>query len=162
ASNLLPCMCWADDVGGDFFVLDSAGILRRIALDGLTEQRRWDVSNQFNNRCSWLSRSSAGLVLTLPSRQEVWVVQPDNLTLRHLHRIFVPSVERAVSAPTLDIAFAPDQLGNLYVLDLERGTALVKYTSFNVPGAPAGRAAGFGAPVVTPDGKYLFATGAGA
>src|SRR5262249_31097270 len=89
AGQIAPCLCWAAD-GRSFYVLESSPLavpsttLRRISFPDLTEQRRWTV----NYRISWLARSAAGLLLTVPTLEEVWVVDPEALAL--LQRINVP------------------------------------------------------------------------
>jgi hypothetical protein len=152
ADGLLPCLCWSHD-GGSFFYLDGPrGVLGQVALDGLVEVRRLEIGG----RCSWLSSSAEGLLVTVAQQNQVWVVDPQGLRVKG--RLDVPGVERAVSAPGLTVAFARGTpLGfpggaHLYCLDLKaRSVGRADTAGLPEKFLPAWKGAR-----VTADGKYLF------
>jgi hypothetical protein len=149
AADLLPCLCWSGD-GRAFFTLDAkTGTVRRFLLDGLVEQRRLPT----HRRASWLSRSAAGLLLTVPELEEVWLLDPDSLQVQG--RISVPEVSRVVSAPPLWLGIAAGARETLYLLDLKKHQSLKEYSPRSFPGVFAS----FAAPALTPDGRYLFTQG---
>jgi predicted Zn finger-like uncharacterized protein len=151
-SSLLPCMCWAQD-GRSFFCLDETGWITEMAADGSKKLNRADLGE----KCSWLSPSGAGLLVTLPDKQEIALVDPK--TLKFTKRMPVASAFRGVSASGLSYAFAvgkPNPAGDsLYVVDLKTGEMAREYTNRDFPG----KFVGFARPAVTPDGKHLFAMG---
>ena len=148
----VACLGWADD-GAAFDVLQRSGTLRRVGLDGFGERMRWDTGG----RCTWLSRSAEGLLLTAAEFQEVWVLDP--ATFRIKSRIALPSVGRVVSSPELSVAFAPaarDPFSRvLTVVDLKAGEVVREYGRADFPE----RHVEFDTPSVTPDGKFLFIKG---
>jgi hypothetical protein len=146
ATNVLGCLCWLDDAKA-FCCVEGTGVVHRIRLDQFKEEQRVDVGH----KCSWLDVSAEGLVLTLPDRKEVWVL--DATTLRVKSKIPAPGVIRAVSAPPLAVAFATNRLG-VAILDLKAGKPVKQYGAQDL----VKRAVSSGLPVVTPDGKYLLTT----
>src|SRR5262249_10237360 len=117
--GVLPCLCWSADARA-FFCLEENGTVRRVALDGFREEKRLDLAQH----CSWLAPSAEGLLATLDVLGEVWVIDPDQLTVKR--RVAVPQAESAVSSPGSSFAFAPrrKQPGEprvVTVLDLAKG-----------------------------------------
>jgi WD40 repeat protein/S1-C subfamily serine protease len=155
--DILPCMTWSPD-GRAFFAMDSNGILHRIATESFREELRLKLER----RCSWLSMSAEGLLVTLPDMQEVWVI--DSATLKIKARVAIPSVTRAVSAPTLTVGIATNGGGrgsspsgdSLFIFDLKHAAPLREYKArdFN-------RLGGFDSLEVSPDGKWAFTEGSG-
>jgi hypothetical protein len=150
--GVLPCLCWSAD-GQSFFYLDGPhGVLGQVALDRLEEVRRLEVGG----RCSWLSTSAEGLLVTVPERSQVWVVDPNGLRVKS--RLAVPAVERAVSAPGLAAGFArglPAAFpggAHLYALDLKTGGV----TRAVIDGLADKFLPAWEGIRLTPDGKYLF------
>jgi hypothetical protein len=151
SSAIIGCLRWAKD-GTSFYCLESNGLLRRIALDGFKELKQLDLQR----KAGWLDVSAEGLVVTLPDQQEVWVIDADQLRVKA--RIALPSLTRAVAAPESSMAVAAGGArnfgGSLYVLDLKGGQVVRQYDlQQDFPRA------GHQAPVLTPDGKYLFTVG---
>src|SRR5262245_40913422 len=144
-ANLLGCMCWADDKGTAFWALDPVGTIQRISFPDLKVTHTIELGK----KCSWLSPSAEGLVVSVAEAKEVWVLDPTKFTLKQ--KIAVPSLQRAASALSLSTAFAPDGK-DLYEVDLKKGTA-AKYSGEEP------KLAGYKDPVVSPDGKYLFIAG---
>ncbi len=104
-ANVLGCMCWADAKGTAFWTLDPAGIIRRIAFPDL------EVTHviELDKKCSWLSPSAEGVVVTVAESKEVWVLDPTKFTTRR--KIAVPFLQRAASALNLSTAFAVGDKG---------------------------------------------------
>jgi hypothetical protein len=138
AAKLPRCLFWSAD-GRVFYALETDGVLRRVALDGFVEEKRLDL----RQRCSWLSPSAEGLLVTLPDLQEVWLVDPERFVVKR--RVPVPAVTRAISAPVLSVAFAGGNGGGVSVLDLKKGEVVRQY-------APMG----FEHAALTADGRQLF------
>jgi hypothetical protein len=149
--RVLPCLCWAAD-GRSFFAVSADGALVRAAPDTFQELRRADLKQ----KASWLAVSAEGLLLTLPDRQEVWVVDADSFEVKT--RVPAPTPSRAVSAPGLSVAFVASGSGSfadrLTVLDLKKGEVVRQYKPQDVGGH-----VDFEKLTMTPDGKYLFTQG---
>jgi hypothetical protein len=144
-----PCICWAPD-GKSVFVLESdKGLLRRIALSPLGEERRLELGGG----CNWISPSARGLLVTSPKLGELWLVDPAALKVTDTFK--APGVLQALSSPALSVALAVDATqGRLTTFDLTRGGVGQTYAVRDFKGL-----FGFGLMAVTPDGKYLFAAG---
>lgn len=144
ADKLRPTMIWADKKGTALFVLEKTGMLRRINVPDFTVATELDVER----KCSSLAMSAEGLLLAVADAQEVWVLDPEKLTVKR--KIESPSVDYVASAPNLSFAFASAGKEGLTILDLKKGKA--------TPFKPAGNV-GSENPVATPDGAYLFTRG---
>jgi S1-C subfamily serine protease len=140
------CLCWSAD-GKAFFHLHADGVLTRVSLADMSEQKRLDVGRG----CGWLSLSAEGLVLTVLDLQEAWVIDPDTFKVKS--KIATPSPKRIVSAPALTTAYSVTGDG-IQVLDLKAGKVVKEYAPMDLDGHAAGSLAS-----VTPDGKYLFLVG---
>jgi hypothetical protein len=93
-------VCWSAD-GKAFFVLAGTGTLLRVALDGFVEQRRLDLGKAADR----MAMSGQGLVVTLPSLGEAWLINPETLEVRKRYGVLSWSAPMAVtSAPGLDRA----------------------------------------------------------
>jgi hypothetical protein len=147
AAKIARCLCWAAD-GKSFYHLGGGGLLRRVNLATFQEEARL----QTDARCTWLSPSREGLVLTVASAHEIWLLDPG--TLQPRKQIPFSCDGLTVSAPPLSFAFATGPEGNnLYVLDLKTGETTQRYPgTFRQQGISKSLA-------VTSDGKYLFAVG---
>jgi hypothetical protein len=143
--NLLGCTFWEDPKGTTFLTLDPTGMVRRLTFPDLEEIQQVKIGK----KCSWLSPSAEGPLLSVIELEEVWVLDPQRFEVKQ--RIALPGLKRAVSAPTLAAGFATNGR-ELYELDLRKGTA----RPFSGPGPKFG---GWNDPVPTPDGKYLFTRG---
>src|SRR5262249_50647635 len=69
------CLCWSADGKAFFHLEPEKGLVRRISFPGLSEERLLEVGR----RCSWLSVSGRGLLVTVAEGEEVWVVEPATL-----------------------------------------------------------------------------------
>lgn len=144
-ANTLGCMFWADVKGTAFYALDPVGTIRKISFPDLQVTQKIEL----DKKCSWLSPSAEGLVVSVAELQEVWLLDPVKGTLKK--KTAVPSLKRAASALNLSTAFASNGK-DLYEIDLKNGTA-AKYTA----GGP--KFGGYDNPIVSPNGKYLFTSG---
>jgi hypothetical protein len=144
-ANVLGCMFWADKDGTAFWALDPAGNLFHVTVSDLQIDRKIEIGK----KCSWLAPSVEGLVVSVPETQEVWLLEPKKFAVKH--KIKVPSLERAVCAANLSTAFASNGK-DLIELDLKKGKAATHK-------GEGPKVRGFANPVVSPDGKYLFAAG---
>jgi uncharacterized protein (TIGR03066 family) len=144
-ADTLGCMFWADAKGTAFFTLEPTGTIRRISFPDLKEVEKVE----FQKKCSWLSPSAEGLLLSLPELQEVWLLDAVNYDLKR--KFALPSLTRAVSSWPLSAAFAANG-SELYELDLRTGAS----GKFDGEGP---QHPGFSDPVMTLDGKYLFTRG---
>jgi hypothetical protein len=142
---LLGCMFCEDARGTAFLTLDPGGTVRRLTFPDFVEVQQVKTGK----KCSWLSPSAEGPLLSVTELQEVWVLDPQRLEVKQ--RIPLPGLKRAVSAPGLAAGFASTG-SELYELDLRKATA----RKFSGPGPKTG---GWDEPVPTPDGKYLFTRG---
>jgi DNA-binding beta-propeller fold protein YncE/DNA-directed RNA polymerase subunit RPC12/RpoP len=131
-------MLWTAE-GHGFFSLTSDGVLKRVALHGLIEEKKIELARG----CTFLAMSAEGLLVTTAEPQvEVWVIDPVSLAIKK--KIPAAGTQRAVSAPNLKVAFAANK-DAVVVLDLVKGQAVKQWpvaTQFAR---------------VTPDGKFYFA-----
>ena len=144
----LPCLCWSGDAR-HFFALDGNGVVRRYAWEGLREERQ----GKLPGKCTWLSVSAEGLLATAPEAQEVWLVGADDLKVKR--RIALASPTRAASAPGLSYGYIATAGGPLVVTDLKTGSV----TPLRPADPSDTKPTGGSNPVLTPDGRYLFAVG---
>jgi hypothetical protein len=86
----------------------------------------------------------------------MWLL--DEARLQVLKKLPIASAGRVVSAPALSFAYAVEKQfgpGTLIVIDLKSGMRVQQYSTNDF----GGKLIGFDFPVVTPDGRYLFAVG---
>jgi hypothetical protein len=153
SDDVLPCAVWSADGQSFFLVSRNEGLLRRVATDGLIETARLEIDRP----CTWLSLSSAGLLVSVSNPQEAWLVKPDSLAV--IGKIDTPGATRVVSSVGSILAFATPQrprggdCGQIEILDLVEGRSLgvVKSTEF--------KNVGFGFTSLSPDGKFLYTAG---
>jgi hypothetical protein len=144
-ANVAGCMFWENNRGKACWMLDPAGTARRVSFPDFKETHVIELGR----KCSWLSPSAEGLVVSVAELQEVWLLDPKRFTVKR--RIAVPGLQRAVSARSLSTAFASNGR-ELFEIDLKKGKA-ARYSG-EKPQLP-----GYADPVVSPDGKYLFTSG---
>jgi DNA-binding beta-propeller fold protein YncE len=147
AKELVPALTWGDAKGTVLFALEAKGVVHRIAVPELKETHKLDAEH----KCSSLAVCAEGLLLTVSDAQEVWVLDPDKLTVKR--KIDVPGASRTASAPGLAVAFTSGK-NELYVLDVKAGKA-----ALYKPKEKVSQFLGYNNPVATPDGNYLFTTG---
>jgi hypothetical protein len=161
-------LCWSAD-GKAFFALYENGNLRRMARNGdsFVEQRRLNLGRKGGA----MALAGQGLVVTLPSSQEVWLIDPDTLQVKQRFPAFMPSnasASRVAAAPLSRFAIvastgqrpagakAPPGGGmgrqpNTY--PPERGVVVLDLMGqqparfYDLPNASL---------AMSPDGKYLF------
>ena len=70
AKSLLPCLFWDGDRGDSFIATDANGVVRRISFPDFKVLKEKDLKR----KAGWLCLSAEGLVMTVPDKQEVWVL----------------------------------------------------------------------------------------
>jgi hypothetical protein len=167
-------VCWSAD-GTAFFALDAQGTLRRIAWPGNVEERRLAT----NLPAASLALSKAGLLVSFPSAEEVWVVDPATLEVKT--RMSAPGVQRVSATPAADVAFAavtlkrapqppqpprapqpPKNMIDPQPVDAGKAAPTEGIMVLNAATAKAVRVYDQYSPkhlTVTPDGNYLFIEG---
>ena len=147
AKDVLPCMLWAAD-GKSFYTVEMSGVVRRIGGTDLVEQQKAELGAV----CSWMTMSAEGLVVAVAGAQEIAILDPD--TLQTKKKIGVPSVDRITSSPKLSVAFAVSKGNDALVsaVDLKAGRIAKQFDNNEL-----GRVGALRFPIVSPDGKYLFA-----
>jgi hypothetical protein len=148
-AKVVRYLSWSRD-GKAFFVLESSGVLRRVALDGFVEQARLDIGRV----CGALTDSAEGLLVAVTDLQEAWIIDP--VRLRVTGRVPAPSVQWLASSPALSVAFTVGGSGfqnQVSALDLKRRQVVP------LPRGDFRGLLGFDRPVASPDGKYLFTMG---
>ena len=146
------CMCWSDD-GKAFFHLDGTGVVRRFSYPEMVEVAK----NAIGRKCSWISMSSLGLVATVCDAQEAWVLDPK--TLQEGKKIDIGKSQFVVSSPRIAFAYAINAdptKPTLSVLDLKAGKVARQYKGDELDRQGDGC---FETPIMSPDGKKIFATG---
>lgn len=164
AKFVLADMICAQD-GRSVFCLDQRGVLRQITVPECIETARLDLGGN----CSCMTVSALGLVVAMPTKREVWIVDEQTLAVRH--RIRDCGFERLTSARNLTVAFAMttrSDKSKLHALDLRTGAVVRQYDSYKVNAEGQSRVrrhsdsvtlSGFQDAAVSPDGKYLFCYG---
>jgi hypothetical protein len=139
------CLFWSEDAKS-FYHLSAAGVVRRIGVAGMTEELRLETAH----KCSWLSHSSDGLVLTVADLQEIWVLDPVTLEVRN--RFAVPDVTRVAASPKSPLVFAVARGDWVRTIDLKKRQIIDENRADNFEY----KQIGFEMPVLSPDGNYLF------
>jgi hypothetical protein len=146
-------LCWTANADA-FLALSRSGRLQRIADPSLAELRRLDIGQE----CSQLTMSGEGLLASLRRLQEIWVIDPDSLSVRR--RIGVAGLQEVVTGPNLAVAFAfareNTEAGVPLRIDLTTGVVSA-VDLFEADGAGDALAHQFRAPALTADGRLLFA-----
>jgi hypothetical protein len=155
--QLVLCLLWAAD-GKSFYYLEKTGTLHRVSLDGFKELKVKNLAVE----CLWMSASSEGLLISThkPNNSLITLVDPDTLEVKQTSTM--PDGYRAVSARNLAGAYVgPGKDGllthSLGVLDLKANKYVANYQPQR--NGPFPRDAGWGYPVMSPDGAYLFTVG---
>jgi len=142
AKDVVLPVCWADDKGTVVFLAESNGVLRRITVPEFKEPLIVELGQQ----CSGLAVSAEGVLMALPDAQQVWVIDPEKLTVKH--KIPVAGVKSVAANPHKTFGYASSKT-SLYLLNLKTGKSL-----------PLGKGVlgnvGLENPVVAPDGNSLF------
>jgi hypothetical protein len=146
ADNLLPRMLWADPAGKVVILVEKTGVVRRVGVPAFEETLRVDLQR----KCSGAALSAEGLLLALPNDQQVWLLDPDKLTVKK--KIAVTSVGDVAASPKVAVAVASGAKV-LHTLDLKKGKA----TAFQ-PG-PQVTVKDYENPVMTADGAFVLARG---
>src|SRR5262249_46506786 len=94
------CLCWSADGKAFFHLEPEKGLVRRVRFPGLSGGGVLGVGR----RCSWLSLSARGLLVTVAEGEEVWLVEPATLAVQAAYHI--PGLARVVSSPALSVAIA--------------------------------------------------------
>lgn len=149
------------DTGNAAYCLDRYGILYKITLPNCVETAQLDCLGTG----TWLERSTYGLLVCVPERDTVLVVDEESLTIQH--RIRGQSFCRVAASPTSQFAFAiaanvSHQYG-LHALDLKsnqiireiRISPMLQHRHHSIRIHDTDFPTTFGNPVVTPDGNYL-------
>ena len=145
------CLCWSKD-GKAFYHLDGKNTVRRISYPDFKEEMSLDAGK----KCSWLSVSAEGVVLTVPEAQEMWLL--DAKSLKVIAKAPIASSKRVASSPELSYAYAADMNpggGTLSVIDLKAAKIVKQFSATDFIKAGVN----FDYPVATQDGKHLFTTG---
>jgi S1-C subfamily serine protease len=145
------CLCWAKD-GKAFYYLDGVGTVHRISFPEL----KHDAFLETGKKCTWLSVSAEGAILTVPDDQEMWLL--DAVSLKVVSKLPTAHAKRVGASPALSYAYAADMNpggGTLSVIDLKAGKIVKQYTNSDF----IKQGVNFDYPIVTQDGKHLFATG---
>jgi DNA-binding beta-propeller fold protein YncE len=146
ARNYPRSLCWSRD-GQSFYCVSPDGVLRRISLSSGKDISHKDL----NHRASWLTRSTMGLIVTVPDTQEAWLI---NFKLAVVKKFPIAGAKQVVSAPSLSIAIAcdPNPIGGaITILDLKTGSIARQYQARDL-----GLFGAVSHPTVTPDGKFLL------
>src|SRR5262249_21658747 len=88
AKQQLGCMRWVDEQVTAFYALDKNGVLRRVSFPDFKVSQTKD----FERKCAWLDISAEGLLLSVPDKQEVWLVDPEQFEVKAT--IAVPNLKR--------------------------------------------------------------------
>ena len=136
------------------YVLEKAGVVRKVATDTLTEQCKLDVDSP----CSAMARTKAGLVVAVAGTQQVWLLDDD---LNVKRRVASTGVKQLVGSPALPYAYATAGGDDLQVIDLATGQArTVHGKDFEDDGGPDDHVrVAFWHIAAEPDGRYLFVEG---
>ncbi len=144
--------------GKYLYLLETPGIVRKIVVESLVEERQFDT----RNNCSMLRLSKEGLLVMANGIQELWILDLKTLDCRK--KIAVAAVSGMGASPRLSEVFV-NRNRNLAVVDLRKASIVKEYTTQNFRNARIRRhkdgviLSGFDHPTVTPDGKYLFCEG---
>jgi hypothetical protein len=162
ARHIAPDFAWSRDARY-LFMVDVQGTLRKISVPDLSESALVTLEEQVNA----LALCSTGILLALPDRQEVWVIDEDALEVTR--RIAVGPIAQLASSPELPVAFVTrgSDSSEITVVDTEGGSvsrvvsaaALARDARDRIDRHPDAKAliSGFAHLRVSGDGRFLFA-----
>src|SRR5262249_10354382 len=127
AANVLPCLAWSAD-GKSFYVLETSGVLRRIAWDGLKEEKRVELGATGKSLAVCRNGVLALVETPLPELRLL-----DATDLKMLKSGPLPEAVRVTSSPALAIAIAEgkvgdDKTGRVRIIDVAKFTVTQLFT----------------------------------
>ncbi len=139
AKDLVPSLAFSAD-GKWLFAAEQKGVVYRVEAAGWRQKLKAELGTS----CSWLAVSKEGLVATMQDANQVWVLDPETLKVRH--KIPVMGAWRVVATPASGYAVAACD-NKLAVLDLKAGkvTASMDWKAFQI--------------AISPDGKSVYLAG---
>lgn len=157
--NLVRQIVWSED-GSFVYLLDSAGLLRKIAYPACKEERQLVIQK----KCTCLARSKDAILVASKDAGEVLVIDPATLNIRK--RIPCPGVFELAASPDLAIAYAfADPPSTCIVLDVAAGKVAKTIMPAKLEEqfgkkirkqADSGRLAFFYSATVAPGGKEFY------
>lgn len=154
-SFLTDNFLWAD--GGQYVLIaETTGAVRKVAVPELIQTRAAALEGGLGS----MAMSAAGLVVTVPGRNEVQVL--DARTLEPRRRLILQGVGAVAASPGSKLAFLHLHGKGVAVLDAERGRIVrtLDYADMRLAGTtpPAGTSppATLDMPRCTPDGRYVL------
>lgn len=164
-ATLIPQLLWLEDA--EFLLAaDNGGTLYELAVPSFKLTRKVD----FHRNLSWIEMSRQGLLVVVNQLQEIWVLDPENMTVKG--RIAVAGVDRVASSPTSDVAFgiSKQRPNEMSIIDLKKFKVAQVVSTRKYVGEygnrirrhpDSGILSDFRLPTVSPDGKYFFCVGSG-
>jgi hypothetical protein len=147
AKGILPCARWADEKGAEVLLLDGEnGTLLKVSVPaGKVVEKK-----EFGVKMGWMDMSAEGLLLSVPDRGELWVL---DAKLEVRGKLPVPGIEQAASSPRLSIALVGGSKSDmpLSMVALKTGRVI----PLPSPGGKFGRTLGT-RPVVAANGMLAF------
>jgi hypothetical protein len=152
----VPQVCWTPDADA-FYHLDAAGTLRLIAYPTLQAQTVLNLGQPVAR----LAVGDAGLVVTLPQLEEVWVINPNTFTVQF--RVGLSGVQEVLAAPGLKGAIGICKEGGPVVIEFggDGGTVGEAVIERDALTSVPKDVDGFDQAALSADGKRLFAIGPG-
>jgi tetratricopeptide (TPR) repeat protein len=138
--------------GSNCFVLQKDGLLRKVAIPSLKEERQTNLSSA----CVGMGMTRRGLAVYVNSAQEIWLIDPATLEVKH--RVALPGVVRiatSIGSGNLLVSTGPK---DLELVDPVTEKIVAKYSSDEISSA-SGQTVNFGLFTFSPDGKEMFCTG---
>jgi hypothetical protein len=149
-------ICWTSDADA-FYHLDAAGTLKLIAYPTLQER----TILRLNQPAGRLAIGDAGLIVTLPQLEEVWVINPNTFAVQF--RVGLAGVQEVLAAPGLKEAIGICKEGGPVVIEFggDGGKVSEAQIDRDALSKLPKEIDGFDQAALTADGKYLFALGTG-
>lgn len=147
SKTILPCARWADEKGTEALLLDGEqGLLYKVAVPSGKVVEKKD----FGVKLEWMDMSAEGLLISVPGKDELWVVD-SKLEIRG--KLPMPFIQQAASSPRLSIALVSSSKSEvpLRMVALKTGRVI----PLPSPGGKFGRSLG-NRPVVAANGTLAF------
>jgi hypothetical protein len=140
-------------VDGSFvYVLQHSGLLRKIAVPTLKEERQLNLASGVTG----MGMTRKGLAVYVSSAQEIWLLDPKTLEVKH--RVALPGVVRMATAVSSNQILASTGPKDLELVDPTGEKIVAKFTPSELTSGTA-PAVNFSLFALSPDGQNVFCYG---
>ena len=140
--------------GNYVYVVHKDGLLRKVAVPSLKEERQLDLGNP----CTAIGVTKSGIVVAVSNINEIWLLDPSTLAVKH--RVIAAGITRIASCPSSNLVIVSDGADSLRLIDMTGEKTVQKYTGARLAaGGTHVPALTFSQIAMSPDGTTFYCPG---